>query len=70
MGNNPEGLEGKSRPGEGGAKGAGPRIPGDCAEKAKLGVNGGGNWNPGESSGYGDLGDSKFRKPLGDGTPN
>jgi hypothetical protein len=43
--------------------------PGSGDSTGKLGVSGGGCWNPGESSGYGDLGvgESRLRKPLGEG---
>lgn len=39
-------------PGEGGGWGPGPKIPDPAmGENEKLGVSGGGNWYPGESSG-------------------
>lgn len=74
MGQNPDGDGGNKSPGDGGGSGrdpgSGPKIPGDNGEKEKLGVHGGGYWNPGDSSGYGDLGDNRFKNELGDGGTN
>lgn len=60
-GNNPEGDGGKN-PGDGGG-GLRRRNPG---EKGKLEASGGGCWIPGDRSGYGDRGDTKFRNAVGD----
>jgi hypothetical protein len=77
IGKNPDGErspDGDCRnqsPGDGGGMGPCPKMPdpGSGDNAAKLGVSGCGCWNPGESSGYGDLGvgESRLRKPLGEG---
>lgn len=68
MGGNPEGDGGHEKPGEKGGNGRGPRIPDwGNGERAKVGVSGGGYWNPGESSGKGDFGESRLKNAVGDG---
>lgn len=74
MGKSPEGDGGNKSPGDWGSSrwdpGPGPKIPGDSGENEKLGVRGGGYWNPGDNSGYDDLGDSRFKKAHGDDGTN
>ena len=56
MGKKPEGDGGNQSPGEGGGRGPGPGPATHISDwpngdRAKLGVSGGGYWNPGDSSG-------------------